>query len=282
MKMAVRIGLDIGGSTTKIAGIEDGRIIYTSIVRSDDPVASSAGAVGKLIDSCGLSVTDIEHIYLTGVGSGFSDNPILGIKTTRVEEYEAIGRGGLFVSGKDHAVIVSMGTGTAILEARKEDGKVITRHLIGSGVGGGTLVGLCNSAIGISDPIVLADLADKGNAGAADLTIGDITDVNIPGLPSDATASNFGKATDGLSREDVAAAVFNMVHQVIGCLAVVSARSCGVKDIVLTGQLTGFNWCRKTAVDFSSMYDVNFLIPENAVYSTALGAYEAGRTEDEA
>ena len=280
--MAVRIGLDIGGSTTKIAGIKDGSIIYTSIVRSDDPVASSAGAVGKLIDSCSLSVADIEQIFITGVGSGFSSNPILGIKTTRVEEYTAIGTGGLYVSGKDHAVIVSMGTGTAILEAKKVAGKIETRTVIGSGVGGGTLVGLCNAAIGISDPIVLADLADKGNAGAADLTIGDLTDVEIPGLPFDATASNFGKVTDGLSREDVAAGVFNMVHQVIGCLAVVSARSCGVRDIVLTGQLTGFNWCRKTAEDFSSMYDVNFIIPENAVYSTALGAFVAGGMEDEA
>ena len=280
--MSIRIGLDIGGSTTKIAGIKDGEIIYTSIVRSDDPVASSAGAVGKLIDSMGIAVTDIDRIYLTGVGAGFNDNPILGIKTIRVDEYTAIGTGGLYVSSKDHAVIVSMGTGTAILEAYKEDGKIITRHVIGSGVGGGTLVGLCNSAIGISDPSVLAQLADNGNAGAADLTIGDITDVEIPGLPMDATASNFGKATDGLSREDIAASVFNMVHQVIGCLAVVSSRYCSVKDIVLTGQLTGFDWCRKTAVDFSKMYDVNFIIPDNAVYATAIGAYAAGGADDEA
>ena len=280
--MSIRIGLDIGGSTTKIAGIKDGKIIYTSIVRSDDPVASSADAVGKLIDSLGLAVTDIDSIYLTGVGAGFSDNPILGIKTTRVDEYTAIATGGLFVSGKDHAVIVSMGTGTAILEATKEDGKIISKHVIGSGVGGGTLVGLCNSAIGISDPVVLAELADRGNAGAADLTIGDITDVEIPGLPMDATASNFGKATDGLAKEDIAASVFNMVHQVIGCLAVVSSRYCSVKDIVLTGQLTGFNWCKKIASDFSKMYDVNFMIPENAVYATAIGAYVAGGMDDEA
>ena len=280
--MSIRIGLDIGGSTTKIVGIRDEEVFYTSIVRSNDPVASAAGAVGKLIADNKLAVTDIEHIYLTGVGSGFSEDPILGIKTTKIAEFNAIGTGGLYVSGLDRAVIVSMGTGTAILEASREDGVVSARHIIGSGVGGGTLVGLCNSAIGIDDPNVLAELADSGNASAADLTIGDITDEDIPGLPSSATASNFGKAADGLPREDVAAGVFNMVHQVIGCLAVVSSRSCGIRDIVLTGQLTGFNWCRKTAEDFSSMYDVNFIIPENAVYSTAIGAYVAGGADNEA
>lgn len=280
--MSIRIGLDIGGSTTKIVGIRDEKIFYSSIVRSDDPVASAAGAVGKLIGACGLQVSDIDRIYLTGVGSGFSDSPILGIRTVLVPEFTAIGTGGLYVSGKDHAVIVSMGTGTAILEASSKEGMVETRHIIGSGVGGGTLVGLCNSAIGIDDPVTLARLADTGDASACDLTIGDITDTDIPGLPMDATASNFGKNADGLSREDIAAGVFNMVHQVIGCLAVVSSRQCGIRDIVLTGQLTGFDWCRKTAEDFSSMYDVNFIIPENAVFSTAIGAYIAGGRVDEA
>ncbi|MBP5655837.1 MAG: pantothenate kinase [Clostridiales bacterium] len=280
--MGIKIGLDIGGSTTKIVGIRDNGIFYTSIVRSDDPVASAAGAVGKLISDNNLAVSDIDCIYLTGVGSGYSDNPILGIRTVKIEEFTAIATGGLYVSGKDHAVIVSMGTGTAILEAVRKDGKILARHIIGSGVGGGTLVGLCNSAIGIDDPKVLARLADEGDAGKADLTIADITDEEIPGLPLTATASNFGKAADGLDREDIAAAVFNMVHQVIGCLAVVSARSCGISDIVLTGQLTGFNWCRKTAEDFSSMYGVDFQIPANAVYSTAIGAYIAGREDSEA
>ena len=136
--MKIKVGLDIGGSTTKIVGMKEGKIIARDIVRAADPVTSAFGAVGKLINDNSLSISDIEQINITGVGSGFPAGPILGIKTVAVEEFKATGLGGLYLSGLDHAVVVSMGTGTAYLEARKEG----VRHIIGSGVGGGTLVGL--------------------------------------------------------------------------------------------------------------------------------------------
>ena len=169
--MKIKVGLDIGGSTTKIVGMQEGKIIARDIVKAADPVTSAFGAVGKLLNDHSLSVNDIDQINITGVGSGFPQAPILGIKTVVVEEFMATGLGGLYLSGLDHAVVVSMGTGTAYLEATGDK----VRHIIGSGVGGGTLVGLGFAVAGTSDAIKLSDMATEGDVLKCDLTIGDIT-----------------------------------------------------------------------------------------------------------
>ncbi|MDP4153305.1 MAG: hypothetical protein Q8865_07715 [Bacillota bacterium] len=45
--MGLVIGIDIGGSTTKIIGIKDKEIISPIQVRATDPIASLYGAFGK-------------------------------------------------------------------------------------------------------------------------------------------------------------------------------------------------------------------------------------------
>ena len=266
--MRIKVGLDIGGSTTKIVGMQDGKIISSAVVKAADPVTSAFGAVGKLINDNSISVNDIEQINITGVGSGFPQAPILGIKTVIVEEFKATGLGGLYLSGLDHVVVVSMGTGTAYLEATKDN----VRHIIGSGVGGGTLVGLGLAIAGTSDAVKLSDMATSGDILKCDLTIGDITKNGVTGLPMNVTASNFGKAADDLSREDKMAGVFNLVYQAIGTVAIMASRQCNLKDIVFTGQLTDLKECEQYLLPFEDLYGVNMIIPENAVYATALGS----------
>lgn len=270
--MKIKVGLDIGGSTTKIVGIHDGQLAYKTIVKAADPVASAYGAVGKLVNDNNLNIEDIEQINITGVGASFPSSPILGIKTVSVREFMATGLGGLYLSGLDRAVVVSMGTGTAYLHA--ENGTVT--HIIGSGVGGGTLVGLCDSAFGVGDPIKLSEIAEAGDPCNVDLTIGDITKDEIPGLPMTATAANFGKSPDAVKKEDIAAGVFNLVYQSIGTMSVLASRCCGVRDIVYTGQLTAMKQCRDYLMPFKDLYDVNFVIPEDAVFATAIGSCLAG------
>jgi len=266
--MGIRVGLDVGGSTTKIVGMKNGEICYRAVVKATDPVTSAFGAVGKLINDNSLKLEDIDRINITGVGAGFPAGSILGIDTVEIKEFDATGKGGLFLSGLDHAVVVSLGTGTAYLDASKDQ----IKHIIGSGVGGGTLVGLCNSILGMDDAEKLAELAEAGNIQAVDLTIGDITKSDIPGLPMSATASNFGKAADDLTREDKAAGIFNLVFQAIGSMAVLSSRVAGIRDIVFTGQIADFKQCRSVLESFHDLYDVNFIVPEGAAFGTAIGA----------
>ena len=136
--MGVILGIDIGGSSTKIVGLApDLSVIDMLRVKADDPLTSLYGAMGNFLSTHQLQLSDIDHIALTGVGASYVEGDIYDVKTIKVEEFPSVGTGGLALSGKEHAVVVSMGTGTSFLWANK--GQEV-RHLIGSGVGGGTLV----------------------------------------------------------------------------------------------------------------------------------------------
>lgn len=270
--MKINVGLDVGGSTTKIVGMNEDNIIYKSITTAGDPVTSAYGALGKLINDLKISIDDISGINITGVGSGFSATPMLGIDTILIEEFLSSGLGGLYLTGLKKAVVVSMGTGTAYLKAEYPN----VTHIIGSGVGGGTIVGLANSMTGIDNPEKLSDLATNGDINKVDLTIGDISKAEIPGLAKHVTASNFGKAADDLTGEDKIVGVFNLVYQSIGTMSVLASRVAGIKDVVFTGQLTTFKECRKSFELFKELYECNFIIPEDAEFATAIGACLAG------
>ena len=103
--MGIIVGLDVGGSTTKVVGMDGDKIIGNKIVKADDPVTSAFGALGKLMDSYELKISDIEKLKITGVGASFPTGNLLGIPTVRIQEFFATGQGGLFLSGLDHAVV---------------------------------------------------------------------------------------------------------------------------------------------------------------------------------
>lgn len=111
--MGVILGIDIGGSSTKIVGLApDLSVIDMLRVKADDPLTSLYGAMGNFLSTHHLQLSDIRHIALTGVGSSYVEGDIYGVKTIKVEEFPSVGVGGLALSGKEHAVVVSMGTGT--------------------------------------------------------------------------------------------------------------------------------------------------------------------------
>jgi len=266
--MSIVIGLDIGGSTTKIVGLEDGRLISKERVKASDPVASAFGALGKFLSQNNLDLKSIERVMMTGVGATYVRGDLLGLKTIKTAEFRAIGLGGLFVSGLREAIVVSMGTGTAIVRAAKRE----VEHLIGSGVGGGTLLGLSNRMINVRDFEMFNEMAEKGDLSNIDLTIGDITHEEIAGLPANTTASNFGKISDAASHEDIALGIVNLVFQSIGTSAVMAARQSHLREIVFTGNLTLVTAGKRVLNAFSELYHVSILVPDSAEFATAIGA----------
>ena len=57
-------------------------------------------------------------------------------------------------------------------------------------------------------------------------------------------------------------------------VAIFAARSRGVRDVVLTGNLTQLAFCRQKAEYFNGLeeaYGVHFLIPDLAQFSTVIG-----------
>ena len=172
-----------------------------------DPVTSLFGALGKYIYDNGIDLSDISRIMLTGVGSAYVDGNLYGLPTGKVEEFTANAIGAGHGSGLDRMVVVSMGTGTSFISV--DHGKFT--HLGGLGIGGGTLQGLSKIIFKASDLDYVISMAMRGTVSSVDLQIGDICREELPGLPLDATASNFGKADTAAQAEDVAAGVINMI-----------------------------------------------------------------------
>ena len=162
--MGVVIGIDVGGSTTKIVGFQREDAGYSLVqplfVRATDPITSIYGAFGRFTNENDLSLGDIERVVMTGVGSSYITKPIYSLRCDTVPEFRSIGLGGLYLSGLERAVVVSMGTGTAIVYAEKDKEP---EYLGGTGVGGGTLVGLSKKMLGLEDIDYIQSLAEGGD-----------------------------------------------------------------------------------------------------------------------
>lgn len=268
--MSIILGIDIGGSTTKIVGLDSGgNAIAMRRVQAQDPITSLYGAMGSFLFTNNFQLSDVSRIALTGVGASYVEGDIYGIPTEKVEEFTAVGVGGLSLSGQDRAVVVSMGTGTAFIWAEEGGG---VRHLCGSGVGGGTLAGLCSRLCGTRKYAQIVKLASGGDINNIDLTVGDITRNTHPSLPFDITAANFGNVSDDATAGDFAAGVANMVLQSIGTTAVMSCRACGCETAVLTGFMANLPQANACFALFTRLHGIRFIIPENATYATAIGA----------
>jgi type II pantothenate kinase len=264
----ITVGIDIGGSTTKIIGIRGDEIITPMIVKANDPIASLFGAFGKFIDQNALSLGSIERIAITGVGSSHVDKSIYDIETIKVQEFLCNGYGGLHLSGLKSATIVSMGTGTAIVRACNGD----IEHVGGTGVGGGTLLGLSNRMLNIREIDLLIETAKDGDLSNVDLLVSDISRDVLPTLPSKSTASNFGKISDLASKSDIAMGLINLVFETIGTLAAFAARSSSTNKIVLIGNLTTIPQCHDVMRALEAIYPNEFIIPDHAEFGTAVGA----------
>ena len=268
--MSIILGIDIGGSTTKIVGLNaDRSVIAMHRVQAQDPITSLYGALGNFLFSNNLELRDVGRIALTGVGASFVSGDIYGIPTEMIEEFAAVGTGGLELSGLERSVVVSMGTGTAFIWAEK--GREV-RHLCGSGVGGGALAGLCSKLCGTRKYNQIIKLAADGDVNRIDLTVGDITQGTHPSLPLDITAANFGNVSDDATASDFAAGAINMVLQSIGTTAVMACRACGCDTVVLTGFMSTLPQAAECFSLFTRLHGINFVIPENATFATSIGA----------
>jgi len=266
------IGIDIGGSMTKICGfgLGDKQLIKPFYIKASDQISSLYGAFGKFTSDNNINLSEIRKIQITGVGSTFISKDLHGIPTNAVEESQAIGRGGLYLSGLDKAIVVSMGTGTSIVMAENNGGNI---RLGGTGVGGGTLRGLSKILLNVSDMENITKLSESGDLNNIDLKVGDITKKDIiPGMPDYMTASNFGKVSDLATKSDIALGILNMIYETVGMMSIFAARQYAMKDIVLTGTLASIPQSAEIFESLSKMFDINFHIPEYARFGTVIGA----------
>ena len=262
------IGIDVGISTTKIVGINNGNVVSPMRVKATDPVTSLYGAFGKYLYDNKIHLGDVEHVMLTGVGAAYISKPVYGLPTSKAGEFIADGLGARHESGKDKIIVVSMGTGTSLVRC---DGDNI-EHIGGIGIGGGTLQGLARLLLKTDDIRTLSEIAVMGNVSNINLRIGDISAKPLPGLPMSAVASLFGNAKSDASREDIAIGLIWMVLQSVGQSAVLASIGSNIREYVMIGNLTLLPQCRMVFPPIEKLYGVKLIIPDNSEFCTAIGA----------
>lgn len=263
------LGIDAGGSTTKIVALGRGEALLGSLqVAAGDQTTALYGAIGHLLHDLGADLGQVEQMVLTGVGASFVEGDLYGIPTAKVDEIQSIGRGGLMLGQVPEALVVSIGTGTAFVRAGAQG----ARHVGGSGVGGGTLLGLASRLLGERDIAAVLALADRGRLDDVDLFMGDISKTKLSTLPDHATASNFGKTRSTASDADLALGLLNMIFQTAGILAAFACQGAGLAQAVAVGTLATIPQAREMLGAVGELYHLDFIVPHRAAFATALGA----------
>ena len=68
--MDIILGIDIGGSTTKVVGLDgNGNPLSMLRVRAEDQLTSLFGALGNYLASNGLTLQDVRQVVPTGPSS---------------------------------------------------------------------------------------------------------------------------------------------------------------------------------------------------------------------
>ncbi len=191
----------------------------------------------------------------------------------KIDEMCALGWGGLAATGRDAGLVVSAGTGTAMVSARGDD----VRHVTGSAVGGGTLLGLSKLILGTADVMEIDRLALAGDASAVDVMLSEAVGGEVGRLPAHANAVNLGKLGEGgdFRREDLAAGLVRLVAQVIAVIAINAAGSAGQDEIILIGHTMDLHSVQMEIALVGEFYQQAFIVPENPGFVTALGVLAA-------
>jgi type II pantothenate kinase len=274
----MQIGIDFGLTNTDVVAMEGDAVVQSAMLPSTRP--TTPAHLAQAIAALGRSAGDFERLCVTGGQHRQLPDEMAGVPIAKADEIASIGLGGLYLARRvqpdlAEALIVSAGSGTAIVAAR---GRHIY-HVTGSAVGGGTLLGLCRLLIGTADPAEVNRLALAGNPNKVDITLIEAVGGAIGRLPADTNAVNFGKAARrewaGAVREDLAAAAAVLVGQVIAVIAINAARAEQLQLIVMVGHLMDLPCVQRVVETVAGYYGAQVMIPPTPGLATAIGAVMA-------
>jgi len=254
------IGIDRGASFTDFAVVESHQLIETTSIETRDwePIKQSYRRL--------MSKYKSEHTVFTGSAAGMPST--MENQFHIIPEIDAIGYGGATLSGCSDCLVVSAGTGTAMVHFCNN----ISKHVGGTGVGGGTIKGLAALMCGLDDPAATEEKALQGDSSKLNLTISDLGYEDISFLGSDVTAGNFA-AVNSKGVEDLSAAILCLVGETIGIIASLCAREFDCRDhIVIVGKVAKNKYIRHTLDLVGTLYQTKFIFPANPGSATAYGA----------
>lgn len=262
------IGIDAGGTFIKMVYYESGRFHYKKYKISE---------MDRLVNWLNVFSNE-KRIFLTG-GKAKLLSERLALNTNHVDEFEAMAVGSKSLLAdmgilNEEYILISIGTGTSIYYISPHSFERIT----GTGIGGGTFIGLGTLLAKNNDFNFLIDYASRGDRSSVDLLVKDIYENETAPIMGELTAANFGKVfeLDDFKLEDQLAALLQMIAETIMLLTIHAANSKKVGKLVFAGGMLEGNHLFKQLLEyFSKMMDLEPLFLEKGNYVGAIGALKS-------
>jgi type II pantothenate kinase len=261
---ADKVGIDAGGSLIKLVYEERG-IIHHKIY----PISQLDQAMTWL-----EMIASTANIAITGGKSVYLQKNIFP-HATLIPEFQAACNGAKYFlkqegTALESCILVNIGTGTSwfYLHRNKQE------RILGSGIGGGTFMGLGELLTGVREFSTLVNLAENGSKANVDLTVSDIYMGEETPLDGALTASNFAKGkVDNQSSEDLMASVTNMIAETIVLLTLQAATIHQTKEVVYMGSTFSSNEPLKRVLEsYKGMLGMNTRFLTKGEYCGAMGA----------
>jgi type II pantothenate kinase len=262
-----RIGIDAGGSLIKMVFEEKGELHNRKF-----PITE----IDSLIQWLNITVPTAKLIVTGG------KSYVVKEKTTHpvsiVNEFDAMAEGACFLLEQEfhllheEFILISIGTGTSIYHVTPSG----YERVIGTGIGGGTFIGLGTLLAGTSNFTELVERAASGDRKKIDLLVRDIYGPNETPIIGDLTAANFGKAhlSHDAKKDDYLISTIQLIAETIILLANQVAQIKNVNKLVFVGStLSGNQMLRKILDEFSQSLGREALFPTNGAFAGAIGAY---------
>ena len=266
--MLERVGIDAGGTLIKIAYYDQEHRLHLKSYATSKIVETS-----KWIHL----LTGESTLVLTGGKAGKLADLLPMREIKMVAEFEATCIGAAYLLRETCAkvlnrfVLVSIGTGTSI---HVVDHKRFQR-VIGSGIGGGMLMGLGKLLTGEHSFLKLVEMAKAGNRHQMDVLVSDIySSVKSP-ISGNLTAANFGHAHNlaDPDSKDAMAALINFIAETIVLLATQVAEKYQMKQIAFVGGTLSQNEpLQKMIRNFEKLIGFEAIFLKNGTHAGALGA----------
>jgi type II pantothenate kinase len=261
-RAADTLGIDVGATLAKLALAGDP-------ARTEHLPSADLGAVRARIATLGAA-----RIAATGGGAPELATALDGTPVVQVPEFDAWARGvGIVATAEaiplpQRYMLVSIGTGTSVLLV--EDGGAVRAG--GTGIGGGTLLGLARLLLRVDSFAEVSALAASGDRRAVDLLVGDVYRHGPSPLPAELTAANFAKLAS-TRPADVAHALMGLVGESVALVCRGVASAAGVATAVYCGStLEGNPALRRVLEETSTFAGLEARFLARGAYCGAIGA----------
>lgn len=261
----INVGIDAGGTLIKVAYREDEQLQFCKL--PSDRLEEAAGWIQQQFPNA--------NYCLTG-GKASKLQTYLTTKADTIIEFDASCVGVNYLMERQGIdipafVLTNIGTGTSIHFVEKGT----HRRISGTGIGGGTLMGLTALTTSMADYPTIIQLSQQGERHQLDLKVSDIYEGSHTPILGDLTASNFAKVNPGFVYQpaDILASIIGLIAETVATMGVMAAHQHQVNEVVYIGSSFLQNRLLIEWIDKYTTYrGAKALFPDHGEYSGAIGA----------